>query len=203
MGYSNYKKLRQVTQKFGLKSELADLFNTFNLVEPSAWLSEALKRAERMPLTNEKNKSERLVSPILLEVVLAFQDKVTLFSGEEINISAQDDLAGSCDFFITLQKPSIIFETPIISLAEAKDEDLEWGIAQCAAQMYGADLYNKQDGKNIAILYGCATTGVEWRFMRLENQIFYINRHSLTDLTQILGVWHWIIQFYLDNYSQQ
>lgn len=201
MGYSNYKKLRQVTQKFDLKSELADLFENLQPINPSNWLLESLDRAERMPLTNEKNKSERLVSPILLEAVLAFQDKITLFSGEEINISSQDDLSGPCDFFLTLQKPSIIFETPIISLAEAKDEDMEWGIAQCAAQLYASDLLNKQEGKNIPILYGCATTGVEWRFIRFENKTFFISRHSLTVLSEILGAWHWLMQFYVDNFS--
>lgn len=202
MGYSNYRKLSQVTKKFGLDARISDLFPPIPRVEPSEWLDMSLKMAVKMPLTNEKNKSERLVSPLLMEIAVAFQDNVTLLSGEDISVNAGDDLSGPCDFFFGLHPQKPYLETPIISLVEAKDEDLEWGIAQCAAQLYAANFLNIQEGKKIDTLYGCATTGTEWLFMKFENGIFYIDRKSQTDLPQILGTWHWIIQFFIDNYSE-
>ncbi len=51
--------------------------------------------------------------------------------------------------------------------------------------------------QNIDFLYGCATDGIEWRFMRFENNIFYVDTKIYTDLTEILGVWHHIIKLYL------
>ena len=200
MGYSNYKKIRQVTKKFGLDARLINIFPTIAKVQPTDWLSMSLEIAVKMPLTNEKNKSERLVSPVLMDVAVAFYESVTLFSGEEVLYNAADDLSGACDFFFGLHPQKPYLETPIISLVEAKDEDLEWGVAQCAAQLYGAYLLNKEDGKEIPVLYGCATDGVEWQFLKFENNTFYIEPRPITDLQQVLGTWHWIIQFFIDNY---
>lgn len=202
MGYSNFKKLEQVTRKFGLKSYSQKLFGEISKVEPSNWLLETLEIAYIAPPTNEKGKSERLVSPILLEAYRQYGEELAFFSGEEINIKSEDDLAGPCDFFFALHPPTLYMECPIISLAEAKDEDLEWGIAQCAAQMYAAHQFNLQKEVDIPILYGCATDGTEWHFLKFEHNVFYIDKRPTTDLPQILGIWHWIFRFYLDNYGK-
>jgi hypothetical protein len=202
MGYSNYKKIEQVTKKFGLLARRADLFDNIQPVEASKWLIETLKKAKFVPLRNEKAKAERIISHILVDVAESFENNVTLFSGEELPVDSEKDLNGECDFFFTLVPQSAYLETPIISLTEAKrnaarDEDMDYGIAQCAAQLYGAKLFNEMEGKHFPILYGCATDGIEWKFMRFENNIFYIDNRVYTDLQEILGVWHHIIKSYL------
>ena len=202
MGYSNFKKLNQVTKKFGLDARIADLFPAIPSVNPSNWLKTSLDMAVKMPLTNEKNKSERIVSPVLMEIAVAFQDYVTLLSGEDITLNAADDLSGPCDFFFGMHPQKPYLETPIISLVEAKDEDLDWGIAQCSAQLYAAHLLNKQEGKDISTLYGCATTGVEWLYLKFEDNIFLIDRKPLTDMPQILGTWHWIMTYFIEKYGK-
>lgn len=166
MGYPNFKKIRQLKTKFGTNFVSVNIFESADIIPilPSEWLTISLNRAYASPPTNEKSKSERLVSPILLEVLEQYREQITFFSGEEVNINAEDDLAGPCDFFFALTPPSLLLEAPIISIAEAKDEDLDWGIAQCSAQLYAAHLFNLQEGKNIPTLYGCATTGTEWFF---------------------------------------
>ncbi len=199
MGYSNFKKIKTVVKKFKLDMQLVDLFTSITPIEPSAWLIETLEMAEIAPLTNEKSKSERIVSPILLEIAKQYRNKISLFSGEDINVRSEDDLSGPCDFFFSLQLPKLYVEAPIISLAESKDEDMEWGIAQCAAQMYGAKLYNEMEGKDIPIIYGCATDGIEWRFMKLENNVYFIDNKTITELPKILGTWHSVLQSYLPN----
>jgi hypothetical protein len=203
MGYSSFKKIHQVTKKFGLKAKLTPLFPEIVPQIPSDWLLKSLEIAYKAPATTEKAKSERLVSPTLMEIVQAFEFDITLFSGEEININAQDDLAGPCDFFFGLYPLSPYLETPVIAIAEAKDEDLEWGVAQCAAQLYAAHLLNEQDGKKLDVLYGCATDGVEWQFIKFKNNVFYIDPKPITHLPHLLGVWHWIIRFFIDNYKDK
>jgi hypothetical protein len=197
MGYSKYKKLKVVVKKFNLDAQSTVLFETITPYEPSSWLSDTLKKSRLVPLNNEKTKAERIISPILLEIAEYYQDKVTLFSGEALDVSSVDDLSGACDFFFVLHPHKPYIESPIISLAESKNEDMEYGRAQCAAQLYGAKLYNEAEGKDIPILYGCATDGVEWQFMRFENNTFYIDNRIYTNLKEILGVWHLIIQSYL------
>lgn len=65
-------------------------------------------------------------------------------------------------------------------------------------QLYGAKLFNEMEGKNIPVLYGCATDGVEWIFIRFENNMFHIDNKIYTDLKEILGVWHHIINLYIE-----
>ncbi len=197
MGYSNFRKIKSVVKKFNLDVNWVDLFGEIAPVEPSSWLAETLEIAKLMPLTNEKTKAERVVSPILLEVLRNYIDRISFFSGEDLNIRPEDDLSGECDFFFALHPPKPYIDAPIISLAESKDEDMDWGIAQSAAQMYGAKLYNEMEGKNIPFIYGCATDGIEWQFMRLENNTYLLDNKVFTDLRKILGVWHHIIKLYL------
>ncbi len=73
-------------------------------VRPSKWLQKSLSLAYEMPLSNEKSKAERLVSPVLMEVSFAFRQRLTLFSGEDLTVRAEDDLAGPCDFFFIQSK---------------------------------------------------------------------------------------------------
>ncbi|MEY4905944.1 MAG: hypothetical protein RLZZ292_3759 [Bacteroidota bacterium] len=205
MGYSNFKKISQVRDKLGIRFAAVDMFKNADIiaVEPSEWLNISLKRAYTTPPTNEKSKSERIVSPILLEVVEQYAGEIAFFSGEEININSSEDLSGPCDFFFALTPPSLLMEAPIISLVEAKDEDLDYGIAQCAAQLYAANLFNLQDGKKIDILYGCATTGTDWQFLKYDTltNTCYTDIRPLTELPKVLGILHWIIQFFIKKHS--
>ncbi|MDZ7933474.1 MAG: hypothetical protein U5M51_00530 [Emticicia sp.] len=197
MGYSNFKKIKTVVKNFNLELQMEHLFTGVNKVEPSPWLIESLIRAESMPSTNEKTKAERIISPILLDVYVSYSKQIAFFSGENIDIDSSRDLAGECDFFFSLQSPKPYIEAPIISIAEAKDEDMEWGLAQCAAQIYGASLFNELEGKKIDFIYGCATDGFEWKFIRFEKNKFTLDYKTYTNLNEILGVWHHIINLYL------
>lgn len=197
MGYDAYKKIRTVTQQFGLDAQKRPLFSNITTVEPSLWLKETLQKSSFIPLSNEKTKSERIISPILVEIAEYYQEYITLFSGEELEVNASENLSGECDFFFILQPHKPYIDSPIITLAEAKNENMEYGIAQCAAQLYGAKLFNEKEGKQIPFLYGCATDGVEWQFVRFENNIFYLDNKIYTDLKEILGIWHYIVRLYL------
>ena len=199
MGYSNFRKIEIFVEKFNFEMRFVSLFESSEIqnVNPSDWLLETLDRAKIFPLRNEKAKAERIISPILLEVVQNYTDNVSFFSGEQINIKPEDDLSGECDFFFALQPPRPYLDAPIISLAEAKDEDMDWGIAQCAAQMLGAKYFNEKRNKTAPFIYGCATTGTDWQFLKLENDIYYVDNKIYTDLKEILGVWHHVINLYL------
>ncbi|MEM9887381.1 MAG: hypothetical protein AAF849_15915 [Bacteroidota bacterium] len=197
MGYSNFKKIRTVIKRFDLDMQLVDLFDAPTPVEPSAWLKETIRKAHNTPLINEKSKAERIVSPILMEVADQYTDRISFFSGEALDIDSDQDLSGACDFFFSLHPPKLYMDAPIISLAESKDEDMEWGIAQCAAQMYAADLFNQKEGQDIKVIHGCATDGVEWHFLVYKNRFFYVDKRPRTNLPEILGIWNMILKTYL------
>lgn len=189
MGYSNYKKLRQVADRFGLETRKVRLLKSITAVAPTNWLVQTLELADTIPLSNEKVKSERIISPVLTEVHQLHKDKLTLFSGEELNIEPENDLSGVCDFFFSAKPESYLLEAPIVSLTEAKDEDLDYGIAQCTAQMIGAQKYNERHGEHIPTILGCATTAGEWKFLKLEGKTLYIDLTSyyISQLDVLLG----------------
>ncbi len=197
MGYSKFRKIQDVVERFNLDMRLQKLFRGIEPVSPSDWLLETLSVSAILPLTNEKSKAERVISPILTEVAKVYVEKVSFFSGEQINIKPEDDLSGECDFFFALQPPKLYIDAPIISLAEAKDEDMDWGIAQCAAQMLGAKYFNDGKNKSLPFIFGCVTTGTDWQFLKLENDIYYVDNKIYTDLKEILGVWHHVINLFL------
>jgi hypothetical protein len=200
MGYSNYKNLKQTLKKLQLEELDLPLFPDLKPVEPSSWLVQAIAMAERTPLTNEKSKSERVISPILLEVALQYEDRITLYSGEDLTVDVAQDLAGECDFFISKHPRKSVMQAPIITFVEAKDEDFEYGQAQCIAQMYASLLFNEQEGKPIPYVYGCAVTSGEWKFLKLEENKVSIDTKTyyLVELPKILGVFHQVIQSFLD-----
>jgi hypothetical protein len=49
MGYSQYKKLNQVTSRFNLADRRADLFGQIVPIESSEWLVQSLAMAETVP----------------------------------------------------------------------------------------------------------------------------------------------------------
>ncbi len=199
MGYSNYKSLRQTLEKLDLEESSINLFPEIMLVEPSDWLKRSLEIAALTPLTNEKSKSEKLISPILLEVALAYLDNVTLYSGEDLYVDDKRDLSGACDFFISKHPLKSVMQAPIITLVEAKDENMDYGKGQCLAQMYASKIFNEQKGKPQKFIYGCAVTGDDWKFLKLvDNQVYTDTKtYYISDLPKILGIFHYIIKSFL------
>jgi hypothetical protein len=196
MGYSNFKSLRLTLKKLNLSETDKNMFPIIAPVQPSDWLLQTLVIAKRFPLTNEKSKSERIISPILAEVAMCFDDKITLFSGEDLPVDASNDLSGECDFFFAKHPRKSVMQAPVITLVEAKDEDFDYGQAQCTAQMYAAMRYNEMEGKPLPFIYGCAVTGDVWKFLRLENNVITVDTevYYLVQLPQILGIFHQIIK---------
>ncbi|WP_375415674.1 hypothetical protein [uncultured Hymenobacter sp.] len=80
--------------------------------------------------------------------------------------------------------------TPIFCITEAKRQDVEQGTIQCAAQLLGARKLNELENNPLTVLYGCSTTGTEWRFLKLEGETITLDlpRYYLAELPQLLGV---------------
>jgi hypothetical protein len=199
MGYSNYRNFKYVLKALQLEELEVQLFKSVKPVEPSSWLLQTLALAEELPLTNEKSKSERVVSPILAEVAIFYKDTITFYSGEDLTVDSSRDLSGECDFFFSKHPRKSVMQAPIVTLVEAKDEDFEYGKAQCTAQMYASALFNQQEGHPMPFIYGCAVTAGEWKFMKLEGNTIYVDikTYYLNDLPKILGVFHQILNSFL------
>ena len=191
MAYSNYKNIKKVVEKFHIEVERGYIFHNESIIpiEPSDWLKISIQKAEQLGFYTEKERSERLVHPVLAELVSIYDGQITLYSGQELNINK--DLTGECDYLLTLGRKVIDYvSSPLFSIVEAKRQDIEHGTAQCTAQMLGAIQYNQLDGIEFPYLYGATTDGQKWRFLRLKDNLLTIHDSYffLDNLPTLLGV---------------
>ena len=173
-------------------------FDGMQAVEPSNLLTETLKRHLRMPLASEKAKCEFIITPILSDITERNIDKITYFSGYNFNVAKELGLKGRCDYLLTYVPNSPRIEAPVLAVVEAKNDNLDEGIAQCIAQMFALRMFNERKGKPTPVVYGAVTFGLEWQFLRLEDQLVHLdtNIFYIKELPQILGVLQWIVDMY-------
>ena len=161
-------------------------------IEASNILKTILEINLQQAFSTEKAKSEFIIAPILFEIARQHRDKVSFFSGHNLDIDKSLGLKGFCDFLFTRVPESTMIEQPIFCITEAKNDNLENGAPQCIAEMYAARIANERQNKPIDIIYGCVTTGHFWQFLKLEGSTAFqdTNIYGLTDLPQILGILH-------------
>ncbi|VXD24364.1 conserved hypothetical protein [Planktothrix serta PCC 8927] len=192
MAYNDFT-LKQLQKQFNLKIEdQVDLFTNINPVSPTKLLQTIIE--ENLPLaiaiSTEKARSELLIMPILLEVRRQLNKTISLFSGTEFNVDPSQGLNGYCDFILTLSPQQITINSPIITIIEAKNENIKSGLGQCASAMIAAQLFNQQENNLIPTLYGSVTTGTDWKFLTLEENRLKIDRldYYINDLNKIIGI---------------
>lgn len=192
MAYSDFT-LSSIKKDFHLSLvEQVDLFQSSPPLLPSSRLTETLQ--ENIPLAlgsnTEKARSELLIVPILLELRRQFSQKLSVFSGVSFTVDSSQGLNGNCDFLITYSTELLLITAPIITLVEAKKEDLNGGLGQCIAEMIAAQRFNAAEGTPIEIIYGTVTSGTVWKFLCLEDDRVFIDltEYYLRDIDKILGI---------------
>lgn len=192
MSYSNFT-LNEAIKQFKLTvKDKQDLFADIAEIQPSEYLDVTLKYnfSIATEINTEKSRSEMIIAPILLEVRRLVNDKISLFSGREFNVDSEKGLNGACDFLISLSESQLIINAPVIAIVEAKKEDILGGLGQCIAEMLASQLFNQQEGNTIPVIYGAITSGNIWRFLKLEQNIVYIDKveYYINQIAKILGI---------------
>ena len=177
MPYSDFK-IRQVQKQFHLDIiERIGIFSHLAEVPLSDYFTTTLE--ENIPLAvsinTEKARSELIVSNVLVEMRKLFDRKISFFSGVEFNVDKEQSLAGFCDFIVSLSSEQLFVEAPVIAVVEAKNENIMSGLGQCIAEMIAVQLFNQQEGNEVKNTYGTITSGISWKFLKLENDRVYID----------------------------
>jgi len=199
MTYSDFN-LSLAQKTFGLKVTQENLFADVQAIPPTEWLQETLARGMSLALISEKARSEFIVAPILLTSREFSQNRFAIYSGQRLDVDASQGLTGECDFILTNTPPLPIIQSPIVTIVEAKKNDIESGEGQCVAQMVGAKIFNEREGNKTEPIFGCVTTGEAWQFLKLENNTvtFDKRRYYINKVEVILGVWNNIANIYLN-----
>ena len=192
MPYSDFS-LEKVKRTFELTtSETVDLFGDIPELECSDLLTETLRYNVPLALASnsEKARSEMIISPILIDLRRQLKEKINLFSGIEFDVDSERGLNGICDFIISNSSEILFVSAPIITLVEAKKENITAGLGQCVAEMLAARIFNERAGNEVSTVYGVVTTGSIWKFMKLDGSIISIDltEYYLKDVNKILGI---------------
>lgn len=189
MSYSDFT-LEAVERRLGVATREADLFPAPPEAAVPAWLPEWLARGTRLALLSEKSRSEFIVVPILLAARELTGDRFAIFSGQRLDVDPPRGLAGECDFILALGPALPPLRAPVMTVVEAKKNDVEAGLGQCIAQMVAARRFNDEAGRVDSPVFGCVTTGETWQFLQLAEQVAMLDRprYYLDNVGRILAV---------------
>jgi hypothetical protein len=200
MAYRQFS-VNSFCKKFAIQPKETNLFGGVAIVpiEPNEHLIVELEQSKRMPYLTEKAKSELFVTPILKFLTVYNSFQFSYFSGYVLTANRKEGLNGECDFIFSTATNTKELTTPIFNIVEAKNDNIEQGFGQCAAQMLGARIFNQNNGEqHIQDIYGCVTNSFEWVFLKLEQNTILIDteRYYLGDLSRLLGILqHIVMQF--------
>lgn len=192
MAYSDFNLAKAKNTLSLTLDETRNLFRNLPGVKPSDLLTRLLD--ENLPLAtainSEKARSEFLIAPILSEVRRQLDYRISLFSGTEFNVEPAQGLSGFCDFLLSASGEQYFISAPVITVVEAKNENIIAGLGQCAATMLAAQIFNQRAGNDIEIIYGVVTTGTNWKFLTLEQNIVCIDsiEYYIKEVDKILGI---------------
>lgn len=196
MAYTDFS-LSDLDLKFGVKHERKRLKFQSSPIEPSERLLQELEESTEMPIKSEKARSEWIVVPILKELRNKNEKFFTIYSGDTLNADKGRGLYGECDFILSKDIKSYEISCPIFQIVEAKKNDIEEGIRQCAAQLVGARKFNEDRGVKLEKLYGCTTTGDDWQFLELSDKLYIDDKkYYLVEIRELLGIFQSIIGQY-------
>jgi hypothetical protein len=196
MAFQNFS-FPQVVQDLGLTLADADLFSQ---APPAAlrpdFFAQVIEGANLASAVNtEKARSEFVIAPVLLEVRRLHAGRLGLFSGVELEADASRGLNGVCDFVITRSPLQHVLRAPLITIVEAKDDNLRTGLGQCIAAMVAAQVVNQAGAVPITAVYGTVTTGTAWKFLRLQGTELTLDltEYHIESLAKILGIFGQIV----------
>ncbi|RCJ38189.1 hypothetical protein A6769_10630 [Nostoc punctiforme NIES-2108] len=198
MPYSQFTTISKVKEAFGLKTQEGGRFiPAIEPIEASATLTAYLEESlSLVSSASEKARSEGIIYPVLLEVRRILNRQISLFSGEDFTVDEAVGLNGMCDFLLSRSPEVLEIEAPAIVIVEAKKADLRTGFGQCIAEMVAAQRFNAAKNRPVAVIYGSISSGTQWRFLKLEDNLVTIDLtdYPLPPVEQILGFLVWMVQ---------
>ena len=192
MAYSDFT-LETIQQNFNLTVvEDQGLFSSIPDMEISQILKDNLtiKVPLALAINTEKARSELIISEILVELKRILNGKISLFSGINLDVDKEKGLNGYCDFIVSQSPEQFFLKAPVITIVEAKNENIPSGIGQCIAEMIAACLFNERAALPITKLYGAVTIGNIWKFIRYEQGMVYIDQQEyyINNPAKIVGI---------------
>ena len=83
-----------------------------------------------------------------------------------------------------------VLSAPLITIVEAKNDNLRSGLGQCIAAMVAAWEFNAKSLSAVTVVYGVVTTGSAWKFLRLSGSklTLDVEEYFIAELGRIMGI---------------
>ena len=188
--YSSFT-LDMIRKHFGVTIGVHPIFTDIAPpVAPPEMLTMLLEKTLPLPLISEKARSEFIVAPVLLAWRELVQQHINIYSGIRFDVAPEEGLQGTCDFIVSKTPPLPTLQAPLLVILEAKKNDIDLGLGQCASEMIAAQRFNQKEGIENRPIYGCVTTGELWQFLRLDDHFLSIDpeRIYIKELERLLGL---------------
>lgn len=192
MAFSDFD-LRRVLTDFSLTAnEDTDLFADVPPVEPGDAIRHWLAQYEKIAVGvgSEKARSEYIITPVFAEARRLAGNAFNVLPGVTLEVDRTRGLTGVCDYIVARSAELYFLRAPLVAVVEGKKEDIIGGLGQCAAEMVAIRLFNEKDQVTTPRVFGCVTTGMAWRFLKLEGDTLSIDRveYHLHNLPKLLGI---------------
>ncbi len=192
MAYSQFDIEKAKTELNISVVESPHFFANIAAIPSSSYLRETLdfNTSIALAINSEKSRSEMIIAPILWELKRLNPDRVSIFSGKEFSVDIEKGLTGFCDFMVSQSSQQLLISAPVITIVEAKNENIELGLGQCMAEMVAAQIFNQRKNNIISSILGVVTTGSNWKFMQLKGDIVTVDmtEYFLSQVEKIVGI---------------
>lgn len=127
-----------------------------------------------------------VISLTLLPTACVYQPDISSKTAVDQSLG----LNGYCDYILTASSEIYEVRTPVVTLVEAKNENIKAGLGQCIAEMVAAQLFNERQGNSINCIIGAVTTGTDWKFIQLIDKNLKIDKRDyyIVEINKILGI---------------
>ena len=192
MAYRDFN-LKKVVTDFQLDvKEIKGIFSQLKEASVSDSLLATLKNNVPLALAinTEKARSELIIANVLVELRHQYENQIGLFSGIKFDVDKSKKLNGYCDFIISLTPEQMFLNAPVITIVEAKNDNIINGFGQCIAEMVAAQQFNANEANEVKTVYGVVTSGNYWQFMKLQQLTVSIDLqdYQIDDIQKIMGI---------------
>ncbi len=197
MAFGNFTE-SMVERDLGLTITEADLFSHVDPVAVRPDFSQHLQPGIDLAraIDNEMAKSAFIIAPVLLELREMMGRSFGLFTAIELSADVSRGLTGFCDYLLTKSPVQMVARGPLVTIIEAKNDNIHSGLWQAIATTYSLGLINRNEGHPVKAAYGAITTGNMWQFIRVDETTvtFDSTQYLISDLGKIFGILKHIIE---------
>lgn len=90
---------------------------------------------------------------------------------------------------------SIDVQSPVVSIVEAKKQNINGAIPQRLAERVAAQIFSSNGARPLETLYGVVTTGTDWKFLRMQGKMATIDSdlYYLNNVEKVMGITHFML----------